>query len=233
MSTRSSEATKNNHDGNADDQDDDDDDDLDYVPPTETNPHSDEDEPNDGGNDDEDYDDIPVKNKKAKLTDKQTKTCEESDESKSKKNEELWSNFLSDVKTSPTKTNKGESSKPVTQNILVQLIKSPTNTSAAKAPTTPTKSTTTSSLEARPKGSGIASILNKINKQPKLSTLEKSRQDWEEFKKSENIEEDLNKHSKGKESYLEKRAFLERADYRQYEIEKGLRTKERKLRETH
>jgi len=76
----------------------------------------------------------------------------------------------------------------------------------------------------------MASILDRI-KEPKINTLEKSRLDWEEFKKNEKIEEDLKILSKGKESFLERQAFLERADLRQFEIEKDMRNKERKYRE--
>lgn len=47
---------------------------------------------------------------------------------------------------------------------------------------------------------GLASILGQMGKQPKLSTLEKSKLDWDEFKKSENLEDELNKYSKGKDS---------------------------------
>jgi hypothetical protein len=41
------------------------------------------------------------------------------------------------------------------------------------------------------------------------------------------LEEDLATHSKGKQSYLERKAFLDRVDYRQFEIEKSFRDKER------
>lgn len=81
------------------------------------------------------------------------------------------------------------------------------------------------------KPSGMASLLSKLNKEPKISTLQKSKLDWDEFKKKEKIEHDLAIHTKGKESYLERKAFLERADLRQFELEKEMRAKERKLRE--
>jgi hypothetical protein len=98
----------------------------------------------------------------------------------------------------------------------------------------------------------MAGLLSKLNKEPKISTLEKSKQDWDEFKKSENIEEDLASFAKGKNSYaffhilkfmikimkygqflsyLERKAFLDRTDLRQFEQEKEFRIKERKLRE--
>lgn len=50
----------------------------------------------------------------------------------------------------------------------------------------------------RGSGSGIASILGQIGKKNKLSTLEKSKLDWDRFKKEEGIDEDLQTHNKGK-----------------------------------
>jgi hypothetical protein len=94
------------------------------------------------------------------------------------------------------------------------------------------KSRTTSVEKPKPKMSGMAGLLGKLKEQPKISTLEKSRLDWNEFKKEENIEEDLTTHTRGKQSFLERAAFLNRADNRQFEIEKDLRAKERRLRES-
>lgn len=81
-------------------------------------------------------------------------------------------------------------------------------------------------------GSGgvIASILGQVGKKNKLSTLEKSKLDWDRFKKEEGIEEDLQTFNKGKAGFLEKQDFLERADLRQFEIEKELRTSRRSNR---
>ncbi|XP_077982712.1 craniofacial development protein 1-like [Glandiceps talaboti] len=74
----------------------------------------------------------------------------------------------------------------------------------------------------RPRG-GLSGVLGKINKKPKMSTLQKSHLDWKSFKEDEGIEEELTQHNKGKEGYLEKQAFLERTDVRQYEMEKTVR----------
>merc|ERR1711894_328235 len=72
-------------------------------------------------------------------------------------------------------------------------------------------------------GGGLGGILNKIGKKPKMSTLMKSKMDWEQFKDKEGISEDLATHNRGKEGYIERQAFLERADLRQFEIEKNMR----------
>lgn len=76
--------------------------------------------------------------------------------------------------------------------------------------------------------SGISSVLGQIGKKAKISTLEKSKLDWDNYKKQENIEEELTTHNKGKDGYLERQDFLQRADLRQFEIEKQLRNSSRR-----
>lgn len=90
-------------------------------------------------------------------------------------------------------------------------------------------STTAPVLKTRPAG-GLQSLLSKIGKKNKLSTLEKSKLDWNTFKQQEGINEELQTHNKGKDGYLERQDFLERADHRQFEIEKSLRTTKRSNR---
>lgn len=72
-------------------------------------------------------------------------------------------------------------------------------------------------------GGGLGGLLDKINKKPKMGTLEKSRLDWDTFKKKEGIEDELAIHNRGKQSFIERQNFLQRADLRQFEIEKNLR----------
>ncbi|XP_015263745.1 PREDICTED: craniofacial development protein 1 [Gekko japonicus] len=72
--------------------------------------------------------------------------------------------------------------------------------------------------------SGLNSLLGKLGpKKQKMSTLEKSKLDWEHFKEQEGIGEELAIHNRGKEGYLERKAFLERVDHRQFEIERDIR----------
>ncbi|XP_004690428.1 PREDICTED: craniofacial development protein 1 [Condylura cristata] len=87
-----------------------------------------------------------------------------------------------------------------------------------------------SSLPPLPAGSGLkrssgmSSLLGKIGaKKQKMSTLEKSKLDWESFKEEEGIGEELAIHNRGKEGYIERKAFLDRVDHRQFEIERDLR----------
>lgn len=77
---------------------------------------------------------------------------------------------------------------------------------------------------------GIGSVLSQLGKKPKISTLEKSKLDWDRYKKEENIEEELATYNKGKDGYLERQDFLQRADLRRFEIEKEIRTIERNKR---
>ncbi|NXV16721.1 CFDP1 protein, partial [Cepphus grylle] len=72
--------------------------------------------------------------------------------------------------------------------------------------------------------SGMSSLLGKIgSKKQKMSTLEKSKLDWETFKEEEGIVEELAIHNRGKDGYIERKAFLERVDHRQFEIERDIR----------
>lgn len=77
-------------------------------------------------------------------------------------------------------------------------------------------------------GGGISAILGRLEKKTKINTLEKSKMDWDNFKKQEDIEEEINSHNRGKDGYLEKQDFLQRADFRQFEIEKRLRNSSRR-----
>ncbi|XP_062932016.1 craniofacial development protein 1-like [Cynocephalus volans] len=74
------------------------------------------------------------------------------------------------------------------------------------------------------RSSGMSSLLGKIGaKKQKMSTLEKSKLDWESFKEEEGIGEELAIHNRGEEGYIERKAFLDRVDHRQFEIERDLR----------
>lgn len=86
---------------------------------------------------------------------------------------------------------------------------------------------------ASKKPGGVASVLGRLmNKKQKISTLEKSKLDWDSYKRSEGIAEDLRTHNRGKDGYLERQAFLQRTDERQFEVEKGLRAKNRSTHRT-
>ncbi|XP_041048485.1 craniofacial development protein 1 [Carcharodon carcharias] len=72
--------------------------------------------------------------------------------------------------------------------------------------------------------SAIGNILGKIGgKKQKMSTLEKSKIDWEAFKEKEGIGDELAIYNRGKEGYIERKAFLDRVDHRQFELERDIR----------
>ncbi|XP_078515783.1 craniofacial development protein 1-like [Lissotriton helveticus] len=76
---------------------------------------------------------------------------------------------------------------------------------------------------------GMNSVLGSlIGKKQKMSTLEKSKMDWESFKEKEGIGDELAIHNRGKEGYIERKAFLERVDHRQFELERDVRLKNMK-----
>ncbi|XP_035273366.1 craniofacial development protein 1 [Anguilla anguilla] len=76
---------------------------------------------------------------------------------------------------------------------------------------------------------GVAGILGQIaGKKQKMSTLEKSRLDWDTFKSEEGIGDELATHNRGKEGYIERKNFLERVDHRRFEQEKTVRLKNMK-----
>ncbi|EDS35849.1 cp27 [Culex quinquefasciatus] len=70
---------------------------------------------------------------------------------------------------------------------------------------------------------GLGAVLGQLGKKNKLSVLEKTQLDWKSFKRNEGIEEELQTHNRGRDGYLERQDFLQRADLRQFEIEKNFR----------
>ncbi|XP_038070168.1 craniofacial development protein 1-like [Patiria miniata] len=96
----------------------------------------------------------------------------------------------------------------------------PTKDAAAVAGVAPQS---TSSTGSKRPGGGLSSVLGLINKKPKISVLEKSRLDWNNFTTKQGITDELKLHNKGKEGYIEKQKFLAQADQRQYEKERDVR----------
>ncbi|CAG7834517.1 unnamed protein product [Allacma fusca] len=77
---------------------------------------------------------------------------------------------------------------------------------------------------------GLSAVLNAIqsNKKQKMGTLEKTKLDWQAFKKDKGIEDELKTHVKSKDGYVDRQEFLQRTDLRQFEIEKNLRARQRR-----
>jgi len=81
-------------------------------------------------------------------------------------------------------------------------------------------------VSPKQKKGNLDQLLSSIGKPKKISTIQKSAIDWEGFKKKEGLEEELEEQSKG--GYLEKRAFLQRTDLREFERERAIRMSRRK-----
>ncbi|KAK3915191.1 Craniofacial development protein 1 [Frankliniella fusca] len=82
----------------------------------------------------------------------------------------------------------------------------------------------------RGRGGGLSAVLSQIGKKSKISTLEKSKLDWERYKSDEGLNEEIQTHNRGKDGFLERQDFLQRTDLRQFEIEKQLRASRRSNR---
>lgn len=166
------------------------------------------------------------------------------EEEKKKKSDLLWADFLRDTGPPASK------SQPAKQDTVVEPpsnSKSPYKEIEQK-PKQETEKTTqiltfageevkvekpvtpeiVTNKKSRGSG-GLSSVLSLIGKKGKLSTLEKSKLDWERFKNEQGIKEDIETYNKGKNGYLEKQDFLQRADVRQFEIEKSMRASRRSL----
>jgi len=80
-------------------------------------------------------------------------------------------------------------------------------------------------VEANKKRSNLDNILQELGGKKEISTLEKSRLDWANSKEEYGDEELARYKGSG---YLDKQKFLLEADYRQFEIERDLRNKQRR-----
>ncbi|XP_045462649.1 craniofacial development protein 1 [Harmonia axyridis] len=138
--------------------------------------------------------------------------------------------------TSKSQTNKVESDKVKITEIFefageeVKVEKEVSKDSVEARLLGSSSSSDTNKVRKKGSLSGIGSVLSQLGKKKKISTLEKTKLDWDRFKKDENLEEELNNHNKGKDGYLDRQDFLQRADLRRFEIEKEIRTVERNKR---
>lgn len=56
----------------------------------------------------------------------------------------------------------------------------------------------------RGRGGGLSAVLSQIGKKSKISTLEKSKLDWERFKSEEGLQEEIQTFNRGKDGYVSK-----------------------------
>ncbi|XP_017126635.2 craniofacial development protein 1-like [Drosophila elegans] len=166
-------------------------------------------------------------------TDKDTLPSDE--ETEKSRSETLWADFLSDV-GSESQNNQETVHKPniaVDKNAgiclknLMDVQKTKNFTIAKKNSSLPGSKSRLEALKRPLHQSGAGSLIDKLEKKRKFSVLEKSQMDWKNFKRDEGIDEQLRTHNKGKDGYLERQEFLQRTDFRQFEIEKKLRQSRR------
>jgi len=107
---------------------------------------------------------------------------------------------------------------------LIQMTAKEAESVGAKV-TTNTKKKGTAA--ASTPNNNMSSILESLKGKKKITTIQKSTLDWGKYKKEEKLEDELEQQRK--DGYLEKQAFLQRADLRQFEVERGARLKERQI----
>eukprot|EP00775_Hariotina_reticulata_P003497 gene3497-3766_t len=71
---------------------------------------------------------------------------------------------------------------------------------------------------------GLDSFLKQIESKKKVTVLDKSKMDWQDFKQTDtDVQEELEAHRRSDKQYLDKQDFLKRAELREYEIERDKR----------
>ena len=71
--------------------------------------------------------------------------------------------------------------------------------------------------------SGLDDLLQQISKKQKPNILDRTRKDWGQFKEEKGLEDELEAYKKSGDKYLDKVAFLQRSDLREYEKERDAR----------
>jgi len=142
--------------------------------------------------------------------------------------DDLWAELNS---SAPIKTT--ESKNTLVEPILASQKKTITETysfageDVVVTKTVDIRESTTKEVQPEKKGKGnLSSLVASLNSQPKkLSTIQKSSLDWNSYKTKKGLEEELKQATK--DGYLEKQAFRQRTDLRQFENEKSIRNKDR------
>ncbi|XP_067932493.1 craniofacial development protein 1-like [Watersipora subatra] len=160
----------------------------------------------------------------------------------------LWASFMSDVGSSKTKsqtkTNEeksltmepkhvgGTSRKPAGSISITKVfdfagetvrVEKQVSADSKEAKKAASEETTAAASTGLKRPGGLGAVLGFINKKQKISTLDKSKLDWEKYKAEAGLSHELKNHTNSKASYLERKEFLERADQRQFEKERNAR----------
>ena len=108
--------------------------------------------------------------------------------------------------------------------------KSATATSAVAASVSSPVSLTGKPKEKERSQSALDAALKSLTGGKKMSSVEKSRLDWDNYVAKKGIKDELRDNRRGG-GYLDTQAFLQRTDLRQFEEEKKLRTVEKRREE--
>jgi hypothetical protein len=144
-----------------------------------------------------------------------------------RREDELWAAFLGESnptpqtsKTSVPTTKSGNIPNEVKSILSVQAPNAPSNifefageeisvaqeqpnilqTSSQNSTSNPPSADKATGIK-RPSSGGLSSVLNQISKKNKLSVLQKTKLDWDGFKSTEGINEELQTHNRGKDGY--------------------------------
>eukprot|EP00252_Welwitschia_mirabilis_P010287 TRINITY_DN23481_c0_g1_i1.p1 TRINITY_DN23481_c0_g1~~TRINITY_DN23481_c0_g1_i1.p1 ORF type:complete len:297 (+),score=101.58 TRINITY_DN23481_c0_g1_i1:197-1087(+) len=71
--------------------------------------------------------------------------------------------------------------------------------------------------------SHLDALIEQISKKRKLNILDKSKQDWGEYKEEKGLEEELDAYKKSSNQYLDRVSFLQRTELREFEREREIR----------
>ncbi|KAI1285212.1 Craniofacial development protein 1 [Halotydeus destructor] len=155
-----------------------------------------------------------------------------SPEEEKAKSDALWAELNADDKpVTKAATSASSSSFKKSTEEVVNDDKGPLAT--LKVATLPTVSglaalrQASSGLKPKPATSRLSSLVAGFGKKNQPSTLLKTKADWDSYKSEAGISEELREHTKSKDSFVERQAFLQRTDVRQFEQEKAVRDRNR------
>jgi hypothetical protein len=194
---------------NVDDDEDDEVDDGDYCPTTNDHESSD-----DSQHTDDEKKDVDIDNVHQEQIQSNIKPYDES------KTDALWQSFTKNVTSTSTNVkNDNVSTSSVAMSKPTTMTSNVLEYAGEKVTVSSTVTNNTSLKRAAPPMVTSSSILDRlgIGKKQKLSTLEKSRLDWQSHKESESLTDDLESHRRSKNSYVEKTAFLQRSETRAHD----------------
>ncbi|VDO08566.1 unnamed protein product [Rodentolepis nana] len=151
-----------------------------------------------------------------------------------KDRDKIWEEFLEGTEQSSQIEQNSSSRSRDSLSIKPNISKEPTPSNSKITNHNPLSTTTLGIGQKRPAqttGNRLSEAFKKLKSStfgasaPKISTLEKSRLDWESFTEKEGIKDDLKLHNKGKDGYVERKAFEARTQERQYEMLRKARLK--------